>query len=144
MSYTYLTTEELSERIKYDPRTIRNSLKDSVLIEGVHYIRPFSGRKILDLWEKIEKDMARPVSIDSLMNDRWVQFVQDRGSSSSTFATEVYVVVNKRSCPTHLQIVNVSPIFWNASKRRYWSEHLITQLTSRTQTVLSDSATLTP
>jgi hypothetical protein len=36
MSYTYLTTEELSERIKYDPRTIRNCLKDSVLIEGVH------------------------------------------------------------------------------------------------------------
>ena len=68
MSYTYLTTEELSERIKYAPRTIRNSLKDSVLIEGVHYIRPFGGRKILYLWEKIEKDMARPVSIDSLMS----------------------------------------------------------------------------
>ena len=68
MSYTYLTTEELSERIKYDHRTIRNSLKDSVLIEGVHYIRPFGGRKILYLWEKIEKDMARPVSIDSLMS----------------------------------------------------------------------------
>jgi hypothetical protein len=68
MSYTYLTTEELAERIKYDPRTIRNSLKDSVLIEGVHYIRPFGGRKILYLWEKIEKDMAKPVSIDSLMS----------------------------------------------------------------------------
>jgi hypothetical protein len=68
MSYTYLTTEELADRIKYDPRTIRNSLKDSVLIEGVHYIRPFGGRKILYLWEKIETDMARPVSIDSWMS----------------------------------------------------------------------------
>ena len=28
MSLTYLTTEELSGRIKYDPRTIRNCLKD--------------------------------------------------------------------------------------------------------------------
>ena len=54
MSYTYLTTEELSQRIKYDSRTIRNQLKDSVLIEGVHYIRPFNGRKILFIWQKIE------------------------------------------------------------------------------------------
>jgi len=38
---TYLTTDELSARIKYDARTIRERLKDSVLLEGVHYIRPF-------------------------------------------------------------------------------------------------------
>ena len=59
MTQTYLTTEELSERIKYDPRTIRNTLKDSVLFEGVHYIRPFGGRKILFIWEQIEKDMKK-------------------------------------------------------------------------------------
>ena len=52
MSHTYLTTQELSERIKYNPRTIRNELKDSVLIEGIHYIRPFGGRKILYVWEE--------------------------------------------------------------------------------------------
>jgi len=57
MSNTYLTTEELSERIKYDPRTIRDRLKDSVLLEGLHYIRPFNGRKILYIWEVIEKEM---------------------------------------------------------------------------------------
>lgn len=57
MSLTYLTTDELSERIKYNPRTIRNVLKDSVLFEGRHYIRPFGGRKILFIWEHIEKDM---------------------------------------------------------------------------------------
>jgi len=57
MMNSYLTTEELSERIKYDPRTIRERLKDSVLIEGVHYFRPFGGRKILYIWEAIEKDM---------------------------------------------------------------------------------------
>ncbi|WP_038246877.1 hypothetical protein [Ghiorsea bivora] len=57
MNETYLTTEELSQRIKYDPRTIRDSLKDSVLLEGVHYFRPFGGRKILYIWETIEQDM---------------------------------------------------------------------------------------
>ena len=55
---TYLTTDELAARIKYDARTIRERLKDSVLIEGMHYIRPFGGRKILYLWEHIEADMA--------------------------------------------------------------------------------------
>jgi len=58
MNQTYLTTQELSNRIKYDVRTIRERLKDSVLIEGKHYIRPFGGRKILYIWESIESDMA--------------------------------------------------------------------------------------
>ena len=57
MKNTYLTTAELSEKIKYDVRTIRENLKDSVLLEGVHYFRPFGGRKILYIWETIEKDM---------------------------------------------------------------------------------------
>ncbi|NCN44228.1 MAG: hypothetical protein CO158_04805 [Piscirickettsiaceae bacterium CG_4_9_14_3_um_filter_43_564] len=57
MNLTYLTTEELAERIKYNARTIRNDLKDSVLLEGRHYIRPFGQRKILFIWEHIEEDM---------------------------------------------------------------------------------------
>jgi len=56
---TYLTTAELAHRIKYDPRTIRDRLKDSVLLEGRHYFRPFGGRKILYIWEAIEADMAK-------------------------------------------------------------------------------------
>ena len=60
-----LTTAELAERIKYDPRTIREQLKDSVLHEGVHYIRPFGGRKILFLWEAIKRDISQDSS-DSL------------------------------------------------------------------------------
>jgi hypothetical protein len=59
MSNTYLTTEELSKRIHYDARTIRNQLKDSVLLEGTHYFRPFGGRKILFIWEIIERDMRK-------------------------------------------------------------------------------------
>ena len=54
---TYLTTEELAARIKYDSRTIRDRLKDSVLLEGRHYIRPFGGRKTLYIWENVEQDM---------------------------------------------------------------------------------------
>ena len=56
---TYLTAEELGQRIKYDPRTIRNCLKDTVLIEGVHYFRPFGGRRIFFIWEKIQRDMRK-------------------------------------------------------------------------------------
>ncbi|WP_417582562.1 hypothetical protein [Nitrincola sp.] len=64
--YTYLTTEELSERIKYDCRTIRQSLKDSVLIEGKHYIKPFGRRKILYLWEAVEEEMLHGTRTSSL------------------------------------------------------------------------------
>ena len=55
---TYLTTEELAARIKYDVRTVRERLKDSKLLEGTHYIRPFGGRKILFIWEAIERDIG--------------------------------------------------------------------------------------
>ena len=51
---TYITTEELATRIHYDVRTIRDRLKDSVLLEGTHYIRPFGGRKLLFLWEAVD------------------------------------------------------------------------------------------
>ncbi len=63
---TYLTTIQLALRIKYDERTIRERLKDSVLIEGTHYIRPFGGRKILYIWESIERDMHAASGMDRL------------------------------------------------------------------------------
>lgn len=66
MSQTYLTTDELSNRIKYDSRTIRESLKDSVLLEGTHYFRPFGGRKILYIWEAIERDMKLTQDVVSI------------------------------------------------------------------------------
>ena len=67
MSEVYLTTDELSVRIKYDARTIRERLKDSVLLEGTHYIRPFGGRKILYLWEAIERDMFKHSQADAFV-----------------------------------------------------------------------------
>jgi hypothetical protein len=54
---TYLTTRELADRIKYKAPGINNTLKDSVLLEGVHYVRPFGRRKILYLWEAVERTM---------------------------------------------------------------------------------------
>lgn len=60
-THTYLTTAELAGRIKYDARTIRERLKDSVLLEHRHYFRPFGGRKILYIWETIEQDMLDQV-----------------------------------------------------------------------------------
>ena len=59
MSHTYLTTNQLSEKIGYNPPTIRSQLKDQVLFEGRHYVRPFGGRKILFIWENIEEDMLK-------------------------------------------------------------------------------------
>jgi hypothetical protein len=38
MNQTYLTTDALADRIHYDPRTIRERLKDSVLLEGIHLL----------------------------------------------------------------------------------------------------------
>ena len=65
MTDTYLTTDQLAERIHYDARTIRTRLKDAVLLEGIHYIRPFGGRKILYIWEHIERDMGLTSSVSS-------------------------------------------------------------------------------
>jgi hypothetical protein len=58
MSQTYLTTDQLAELIHYDARTIRTRLKDAVLLEGIHYIRPFGGRKLLFIWEAIQRDIG--------------------------------------------------------------------------------------
>lgn len=69
MEAELLTTDELSARIKYDVRTIRERLKDSVLLEGVHYFRPFGGRKILYRWDAIQRDMTKaPMVSQSLMS----------------------------------------------------------------------------
>lgn len=72
MSQTFLTTDQLAERINYNARTIRNQLKDSVLIEGKHYIRPFGRRKILYIWEAIETEIltrsVSPAAIPMVLN----------------------------------------------------------------------------
>jgi hypothetical protein len=56
---TFLTTEELANKLHYNERYIRQFLLDSVLLEGIHYFRPFGRRKILFIWETIERDMMK-------------------------------------------------------------------------------------
>ena len=68
-STTYLPARELSQRIKYKPLVINNMLKDSVLLEGVHYIRPFGRRKVLYLWEAVERAMLEGGSRAAAMTD---------------------------------------------------------------------------
>jgi len=50
----YLTTEELSRRIKHAKQTLYNSIHGRVFQQGVHFIKP-SRRKILWIWSEIEK-----------------------------------------------------------------------------------------
>ena len=58
MNKTYITTEQLAERIQYHPRTIRHELIDTYLLEGKHYVRAFGRRKFLFIWEEVEKTMC--------------------------------------------------------------------------------------
>ncbi len=58
-----LTTDELSARIKYDSRTIRDHLRPKVFVEGLHYVRPFGGRKILYKWGPIAQMMGLDPSL---------------------------------------------------------------------------------
>jgi len=57
MDNTFLTTAELAQKLHYNARYICNYLVDAVLLEGTHYVRPFGRRKILFIWEAIERDM---------------------------------------------------------------------------------------
>lgn len=57
----YLTTTELSERIKMAPGTIRNLVWKKSLKEGIHYIKP-TPRKILFVWSAVESWLHRESS----------------------------------------------------------------------------------
>lgn len=50
----YLTTDELSSRIKMAPGTIRNLVWKKTFVEGVHFIKP-TPRKLLFVWGSIER-----------------------------------------------------------------------------------------
>lgn len=54
---TYLTANELADRLRYDARYIHEVLRPRCFAEGRHYVRPFGRRKVLYIWEHIEEDM---------------------------------------------------------------------------------------
>jgi hypothetical protein len=57
MSKTLVTTRELAAKIQFSAGYINRVLKDTVFLEGIHYIRPFGGRKIFYVWEAIETEL---------------------------------------------------------------------------------------
>jgi hypothetical protein len=68
----YLTTEELSARIKMAPGTLRNLVSRNELQINVHYLKP-TKRKLLFVWSAIEawlhgKSAANSVQGNSLIN----------------------------------------------------------------------------
>ena len=50
----YLTTAELSNRIKMSPGTIRNLVWKQTFKKNIHYVKP-SSRKLLFIWSAVEK-----------------------------------------------------------------------------------------
>jgi hypothetical protein len=52
-SEEYLSVEELSRRIPYKPKTIRNLMCQGVFLEGVHFTR-LTGRPIF-LWSRVQE-----------------------------------------------------------------------------------------
>ena len=74
MTNTLLSAKELANRIHFSAGYINKTLKDSVLLEGLHYIRPFGGRKILYIWEAVEHEIfnctVRPSQIIPMASGR--------------------------------------------------------------------------
>ena len=59
MNRTLLTASELANRIHFSSTYINHALKDTIFLQGQHYIRPFGGRKIFYIWEEVEKEMFK-------------------------------------------------------------------------------------
>jgi hypothetical protein len=63
----YLTTDELSDRIKMAPGTIRNYVWQKKFKKNVHYVKPTQG-KLLFKWSNVEAwlhNRSSPVSKDN-------------------------------------------------------------------------------
>ena len=57
----YLTIDELSRRIKYEPGSIRNLICSGKLVKNIHYVKP-AHNKILFIWTAVEAWMYNPES----------------------------------------------------------------------------------
>ena len=56
----YLTTNELSKRIKMTPGSIRNLISSGRLILNVHYVKP-TPKKLLFVWSAVEAWLYNPM-----------------------------------------------------------------------------------
>ncbi len=57
--HTYLSPARVAERLGFSTRYFRNVVMRERLVEGVHYCRPFGGRKIVLVWEEVEAELMR-------------------------------------------------------------------------------------
>jgi hypothetical protein len=53
----YLSVKELSERIPYSEKTIRNLMVAGIFVRGEHYLKP-RGRVIF-LWSKVQEWLSK-------------------------------------------------------------------------------------
>jgi hypothetical protein len=60
---TLLTAQELAALTKYSESTIVRGHVARALVDGVHYVRPFGGKRKLYIWEAIEHDMFNPAHL---------------------------------------------------------------------------------
>jgi len=69
---TYVSPEKCALRLKYSTRYFRGIVMKRDLIEDVHFIRAFNGRKILLIWELVEAELLKgvraPVSVPPKQN----------------------------------------------------------------------------
>lgn len=63
----YLTTKELSDRIKMTPGTIRNMVCSGRFEQGKHFVKA-GPRKLLFLWSRIEIWLNRGSPSDEMPN----------------------------------------------------------------------------
>ena len=61
---TFMTAEQLGIRLNYSKRHINEYLKDRVFFEGTHYVRLPSSRRILYVWDVIEREMLSARSME--------------------------------------------------------------------------------
>ena len=66
-SEEYLSVEELSKRIPYRPKTIRNLVWRGIFIQGVHFTK-LTGRPIF-LWSKVQQLLQEGPNGRSGQND---------------------------------------------------------------------------
>ncbi|MBY8965017.1 hypothetical protein KHP57_04805 [Algiphilus sp. NNCM1] len=54
---TYITPEQAAERLHYTVAHFRRVIMKRDLVEGVHFVRAFDGRKFLIIWERLEAEL---------------------------------------------------------------------------------------
>jgi hypothetical protein len=67
----YLSVDQLSKRIPYSPKTIRNLMSRGVFLEGVHFTR-LTGRPIF-LWSKVEQMLLEGRRSTAMTRDQGTQ-----------------------------------------------------------------------